>query len=344
MRILAVAVLVLGGVLTAQPAYAGSTGPEHCTGLTCSFDVPPGTYRITVELGGRDAAAQTGLQVEARRTVLAPVATSAGQVRSASVTVDVRTPESMPTGEEGTGTPGLQMYLTGSAPALRAVRVTPQPRARRLFVVSDSTAADWLAGPKRGWAQELPQLFRAGLSVANYADSGESTVSWLADPSLFATVQPLVRPGDEVLIQLAHNDKTTPEDVYRANLAALIDGVRARGGVPVMVTPPVRRLFAADGTITPTGRVVNNLGVDLPAVMRDVAAQRAIPLLDLTARSRALLESLGPDGSAALYLTDLKDATHFTEYGATVMAGLVAAEMRRAHLAAACFLRDRGTR
>ncbi|HKT04538.1 MAG TPA: GDSL-type esterase/lipase family protein [Rugosimonospora sp.] len=309
-----------------------------------SFDVPPGTYRVSAALGSRAAAAQTGLQVEARRTVLATVDTAAGEVRHESVTVNVRTPESMPTGEEGPGTPGLQVYLTGGTPALAGLRVTPEPGARQLFIVSDSTASDWLVGPKRGWGQEFPQLFRAGLSIANYADSGESTVSWLADPTLFATVQPLVRPGDEVLIQLAHNDKTTPEDVYRANLGTLIDGVRARQGRPVLVTPPVRHLFAADGTLTPTGRVVNNLGVDLPAVLRDVAARQGIPLLDLTARSQALLESLGPDGSWSLYLTvahdGVQDASHFSGYGATVMAGLVAGEMRRVRLPAAGYLRQ----
>jgi lysophospholipase L1-like esterase len=309
---------------------------------SCSFDVPTGRYRVVVRLGDRRSAASTGVQVEARRTMLAPVATAAGRFAERSFTVDVRTPESMPTGEEGPGTPGLQVSVTGAAPALAGIEVVPEPHAAALFVVSDSTAADWLFGPKRGWAQELPQLFRDGLAVANYADSGESTVSWLADPTLFGTVRPLIRPGDEVLIQLAHNDKTTPSDVYRANLLSLVDGVRSRGGRPVLVTPPVRHLFDATGHITPTGRVVNNLGVDLPAVMRQLAADERLPLLDLTARSQALLESLGPDGSWPLYLTvahdGVQDATHFSEYGATVMAGLVARELRAARLGSARYL------
>jgi lysophospholipase L1-like esterase len=305
--------------------------------------VPPGTYELRLRLGSRTGDAVTGVQVEARRTVLAPVATRRGRIVTESVTVNVRTPESMPDGQEGDGTPGLQVHLTGSAPALAGIEVLPRPAAPQLFIVSDSTASDWLVGPKRGWGQELPQLFRSGLSVANYADSGSGTVSWLADPTLFATVQPLVRPGDEVLIQLAHNDKTTTEEAYRANLETLVAGVRSRGGRPVLVTPPCRHLFAADGTVTPTGRVVNNLGVDLPAVIRDEAAKLAVPLVDLTARSQALLEQLGPDASWDLYLTTardgVQDATHFSGYGATVMAGLVAGGLRDAHLPAARFLR-----
>ena len=339
----ALLVLTVPATARAAPTSTARAAPTSTAGLSRSFDVPPGEYELRLALGSRTRAAVTGVEVEARRTVLAPVSTRAGEISLRTVTVDVRVPESMPTGEEGPGTPGLQVYLTGAAPALAGIEVLPRHHVPRLFVISDSTAADWLVGPKRGWAQAIPQFFDAGFSVANYADSGESTVSWLADPTLFATVAPLIRPGDEALIQLAHNDKTTTSSDYRANLITLVDGVRARGGLAVLVTPPVRHLFAADGTITPTGRVVNNLGVDLPAVMRDVAREMDAPLLDLTADSQALMERLGPDASWALYVgTEAvpADATHFNTSGAPVIAGLVVDEMAAAHLPAASFLRS----
>ena len=326
-------------------AVPASAAANPCTGTVCSFNVPPGTYQLTVTLGSRTAAADTGLDVEARRTVLAPVPTAAGRTVRESVTVNVRTPESMPDGQEGNGTPGLQVHLTGTAPALVSISVTPRAHTPQLFIISDSTAADWLTGPKRGWGQEFPQDFRDGISIANYGDSGSSTVSWLADPSLFATVQRLVQPGDEVLIQLAHNDKTTTEATYRANLEKLIAGVRERHGTPVLVTPPVRHLFNPNGTLTSTGLIVNNLGVDLPAVMRQVAAGQHTALLDLTADSAALLEKLGPTASWPLYVgteASPTDATHFTPYGASTIAGLVAKEISAAHLPAAAFLRVTG--
>jgi hypothetical protein len=341
------ATLLAAGTLAAALGMAvpATAAANPCTGTVCSFTVPPGTYEITVTLGSKTAAANTGLDVEAHRTVLAPIATTAGQVVRQSVTVNVRTPESMPDGQEGPGTPGLQVYLTGKAPALAGIQVTPRPQTPQLFVISDSTAADWLRGPKHGWAQELPQYFRDGISVANYAVSGSSTVSWLTDSRLFATVQKLIRPGDEVLIQLAHNDKTTSEATYRANLQKLVAGVRGRGGMPVLVTPPVRHFFNSDGTLTPTGLIVNNLGVNLPAVMRQVAASDRIPLLDLTADSAALLQKLGPTASWPLYLgtqVTPTDSSHFTPYGATVMSGLVVKELDAAHLPAATFLRSAG--
>ena len=91
---------------------------------------------------------------------------------------------------------------------------------------------------------------------------------------------------------------------------------------------------------------MNNLGVDLPAVMRDLAQQLQTPLLDLTADSEALMERLGPAASWALYVgtADVPtDATHFNTYGAPIIAGLVADEMRAAHLPAASFLRPAST-
>ncbi|MEV6873373.1 GDSL-type esterase/lipase family protein [Amycolatopsis sp. NPDC051128] len=332
------AVLALG----ALPAVA-EAGPRWsvCT-ATCSFDVPSGDYEIDVLLGGRDAGS-TGLDVEARRIALAPVATKPGQHVHRSVTVEVRTPEGMPSGEEGPGAPGLQVRLTGTAPQPVRIAVTPRPRVPRIFVISDSTAADWANPPKNGWAQALPGYFRAGVSVANYAQSGASTVSYLADPRYFPRVRPMIRPGDTALIQLAHNDKQTTEDVYRANLATLVDGVRAQGGAAVLVTPPVRHRFGADGKLTPLGLVVNNLGVDLPAVMRDVARLRKVPLLDLTARSQALLEGLGETASWPLYLTvehdGVQDASHLSRYGAEQFASLVARAVSEARLPLSRFLR-----
>src|SRR5581483_211030 len=189
---LLLAVAVTTGVTAAVPASAAPRGDGlgHCTGGVCSFDVPPGTYRLTLVLGSRTAAAGTGVEVEARRTVVAPVATRAGRTVTRAVDVDVRTPESMPDGQEGNGTPGLQVYLTGGDPALTSIQVTSAPAVRRLFVVSDSTAAAWLYGPKRGWAQELPQLLGPGVAVANWGDSGSAAVSWLSNPSLFAALEP----------------------------------------------------------------------------------------------------------------------------------------------------------
>ncbi|GAA5204664.1 rhamnogalacturonan acetylesterase [Streptomyces thinghirensis] len=324
------AVTLAAGALTVVPAQARAqdqapdrtSGTANCTAAACHFDVPPGTYDVKVLLGGEDAA-RTAIGGESRRALLPETATAAGERIARSFTVDVRTPEGEPTGPDGS--PGLDLTIGGSAPALAGIRVTPARHARQIILVGDSTVCDQPGEPYSGWGQQLPRYLRKGLSVANHADSGDSTVSYLADQRLWGTVRSRIHPGDLVLVQLAHNDKTTDEATYRANLQTLVAGVRERGGRPVLVTPVVRRWFNADGTLNnDTALLVNGLGVDHPAVVRSVAAAEDVPLIDLTAKTKALVESLGVEGSKALYLYDEKrDNTHTSAHGATVYAGLV---------------------
>lgn len=169
---------------------------------------------------------------------------------------------------------------------------------------------------------------------AHYADSGESSRTYLDDPRLFPAVRTLIGRGDTVLIQLAHNDRRTAGAGYRAHLTTMIDEIRARGGRPVLVTPVVRRLFRPDTALnSDTALLVNDLGVDLPARMRDLAATRAVPLIDLTALTGRRVEELGPDASEALYLTEEKrDDTHTSLRGATEYAGLVRDALRAQQL------------
>ncbi|MCT9075439.1 rhamnogalacturonan acetylesterase [Streptomyces fulvoviolaceus] len=329
------AAVALSTGLTAVPAQAHAGRPlgiDNCTATACHFDVPAGTYDVKVLLGG-DAESSTAVSGETRRSLLPETAVAAGERVARSFTVNVRTPEGEPTGADGT--PGLDLVLGGSAPALADIRVTPAARhTRQIFLVGDSTVCDQPGDPYSGWGQQLPQYLRKGVSVANYADSGESTVTYLSEPRLWATVQPLIRPGDLVLVQLAHNDKTTDEATYRANLETLVAGVREKGGEPVLVTPIVRRWFNSDGTLNNnTALLVNGLGVDHPAVIRSVAAAADVPLIDLTAKTKALVESLGVEGSKAIYLyNEKRDNTHTSVHGATVYAGLVRDELAARHL------------
>ncbi|MFJ7345352.1 rhamnogalacturonan acetylesterase [Streptomyces sp. NPDC101110] len=330
-----VAAVTLGAALPTVPAHADARsegrGLAHCVAGTCHFDVPPGTYDVRVTLGGT-AASSTSVTGESRRSLLPETAAPAGKRVTRSFTVNVRTPEGEPTGPGGT--PGLDLRIGGTAPALAGIEVERARRARQILLIGDSTVCDQPGDPYSGWGQQLPQYLRKGMSVANYADSGESTVSYLGNPQLWATVRPLIRPGDLVLVQLAHNDKTTDEATYRANLETLVEGVRVRGGQPVLVTPVVRRWFNPDGTLNNgTALLVNGLGVDHPAVVRAVAADRRVPLIDLTAKTREMVESLGVEGSKALYLTnEARDNTHTSVRGATAYAGLVRDELVTRHL------------
>ncbi|MGP3751417.1 rhamnogalacturonan acetylesterase [Streptomyces sp. IBSNAI001] len=320
----------------AQGHAPGGDGPGHCTGagpVVCHFDVAPGTYRVRVLLGGGAEPGSTAVTAETRRTVLAETPNAAGRTVRRSFTVDVRDPEGEPTGAPGS--PGLDLVLGGAAPQLASVRVE-RVRTPQILLAGDSTVCDQPGEPYAGWGQQLPQYLTDRLSVANYADSGEGSQSFLDNPALFPALRARIHHGDLVLIQLAHNDKETDRDTYRANLTAMIEGVRAEGGRPVLVTPIVRRWFNADGTLdNGTALLVNGLGVDLPAEVRTLAAEQGTPLVDLTALTKARVEELGPEASKALYLYDEKrDNTHTSARGATEYAALVLDELRDQRLVA----------
>ncbi|WP_158851287.1 rhamnogalacturonan acetylesterase [Saccharothrix deserti] len=353
-----IAVIAVAAGVMAPPAWAGAgagtaaaPSPDpalraKCTGtapIKCHYDLAPGHYDVTVVLGDTTRAGVTEVQGEARRVLLAPVTTAAGQLARYRFTVNVREPEGQPTGQGGTGTPGLDLVFTGSAPRLNGIGIARAAAPAVLYLAGDSTVCDQPTAPYAGWGQALPRYFRDGLSVANYGDSGESSGSFLSNSALFPTMRPLVKPGDVVMIQFGHNDKTTTADVFTSNLTTLVDGVRARGGAPVLVTPPVRRLFDANGRLTPTALHVNGVGVDLPARMRSLATSRGVPLIDLTAKSKALVEDLGPTASQRLFLTAANDGvtdnTHFSMTGAFEMSALVLQGMRERSLPMLGYLR-----
>ncbi|MEV5717135.1 rhamnogalacturonan acetylesterase [Amycolatopsis mediterranei] len=326
-------------------AAAQEALPAQCSGtapIKCHFAVAPGNYDVTVGLGSTTKAASTSMSVEARRQVLNAVSTSAGQVVPTTVTVNVRTPEGQPTGQGGTGTAGLDITFGGTAPAIGSLTVTAAQAPLVTYLAGDSTVCDQPAAPYTGWGQVLPTAVRSGAVIANYADSGESSGSFLANKALFPTLKPLIKSHDLVLIQFGHNDKQTSATAFRDNLTKLVNGVRERGGIPVLVTPPVRRLFS--GTkLTPTALHVNGVGVDLPAVIRALGKSANVPVIDLTAKSKALVESLGPSASQQIYLTQASDGvtdnTHFSAYGATQMSDLVVQGIREQNLSLVAYLR-----
>lgn len=331
---------VEAGTSTEPPGW-----PSQCTRATpivCRFDVAPGNYTVTAWIGDRDTAGNTSMSVEARRRVLPAVSTAAGAITQHTFAINVRNPEGQPTGQGGTGSPGLTITFAGSAPKLSGLTVQAAVDPLVVYLAGDSTTCDQAVAPWTGWGQLLPTHVAAGAVVANYGDSGESSGSFLGNSALFPRMKPLIKRNDLVLIQFGHNDKSTSASAFRNNLTSMVNQVRERGGVPVLVTPPVRRHF--NGTrLTPTALHVNGVGVDLPAEMRRLGSSLSVPVIDLTAKSKSLVESMGPTESARLFLRQAedgyKDDTHFSEYGAGRMADLVVEGVRQHNLSLVSYLR-----
>ena len=171
----------------------------------------------------------------------------------------------------------------------------------RIYVCGDSTAASYNPEETRmvGWGQLLGD-FLPGVTVVNLSMAGRSTKTFLAEGRLEPAGQ--ADPGDLVLIQFAHNDEnekkperyTAPWTEFTENLRFFIRFAREHGAVPVLLTPICMRIWQ-DGKLQPTHG-------EYPAAMRAVAEETDVPLIDLYTESFHIVESMGEEGSKALFM------------------------------------------
>jgi lysophospholipase L1-like esterase len=224
----------------------------------------------------------------------------------------------------------------GGAPATAGGR-----RRRTVFVAGDSTAATYATAdvPRAGWGQALGVFLRRDVAVVNEALSGASSKSFY-DLGRLDRILAAIRPGDHLLISFGHNDAkedqarhTDPYTTFHDYLRHYLDGARAAGAHPVLVTPVERRRFDA------TGAAYESHGA-YPDAMRQLAAATRTPLVDLTALSLALWQRLGIEGTRSHFLwlepgvspnhpDGVQDNTHFQAHGAIEVARLVVADLRR---------------
>lgn len=212
----------------------------------------------------------------------------------------------------------------------------------RVYLIGDSTCATKdLAkqNPERGWGQLYEPLFDETVEVENHAVNGRSSRSF-REEGRWDPVYEKLRPGDYVFIEFGHNDQkvgtvryAAPE-TYAENLRRYIRETREKGAFPVLLSPIVRRHFAADGSLEDTH------GEYLAAVRR-VAQEESVPFIDAERLTREWVASLGEEasrryymwvepGTCPLYPDGRQDNTHLNVRGAHVVARMIAAELKHA--------------
>ena len=329
-----------GGAGTGAGGAAVGPNPDPatraiCTGtdpIACHFGGQPGNYDVTVVLGGA-AAGNTIVQAEALRGMLGATATAAGAMQRFSFTVNVRQPEGEPIQNVSSGTPGLDLYFHGNAgapPQLNGIGYATAANPFVIYIAGDSTVCDQTDPEYGGWGQQLPPYFTYPVSVANYADSGESSGSFLGSSSLFGAINTRLKANDYVLVQFGHNDKDVAATTFHDNITSYVTRVKAKGAFPVLITPVARATFSGN---TVTTQHVNNTGADLPAIIKQVATEQNVPVLDLTARTVQWLTQLGPRGWQQYHALGT-DATHTNPAGAAVEAGFVVELIKQANITA----------
>ncbi|MDI7776440.1 rhamnogalacturonan acetylesterase [Asticcacaulis sp. EMRT-3] len=316
-----------------------------------SFDAPEGNYKVTVTLGG-DQATTTTVKAELRRLMLETVATPAGGDVTKTFIVNVRTPNLVTGGQVRLKAPResvdeardwdsrITLEFDGDNPEIRSIDVVPAD-VPTIYLLGDSTVCDQMGEPWAAWGQMLPRFFKPTIAIANHAESGE-TVSDSNNRYRFAKILSEIKPGDVFITQFGHNDmkekKRDPDAPakYKAGLIAWVRAVQAKGATAVIVTSMNRHTFK-------DGKVYNSLE-EYPQLAREAAAETGAALIDLNAQSKTLYETLGEQGSLALFEHNAdgtqRDATHQSPYGAYELAKIIVQGLRDDHLAIAQQVKD----
>jgi lysophospholipase L1-like esterase len=178
----------------------------------------------------------------------------------------------------------------------------------------------------------LPRFFKAGVAVANHAESGESLRDSLAERRLDKVLS-TIKAGDYLFLQFGHNDQKEKGEgigaftTYKADLKRYVAEARQHGAIPVLVTPMHRRTFDSQG------KIVNSLG-DYPEAVRQTAREEQVALIDLNAMSKLFYEALGPEKCERAFV----DHTHHNNYGSYELAKCIVAGIRANKLGIARFL------
>ena len=249
--------------------------------------------------------------------------------------------------------------------------------AKKVHTIGDSTMANYTesATVTRGWGMYFGLFLTDGWTSVNYAQGGRDSRGGYKE--LWQNAKPHVEAGDYVLIQFAHNDEkiqgvdrdelydyyiskgmtteanavesrgTRPSVTYKQWLGKMVDEVKAKGAIPVLVAPVCRSYFS-NGKIRRNGR--HDLGdsfslltadgikekQSLPATdhtmdyvyhMQQLAKEKGVEFVDLTSATAALYESYG-DAKCHEQLFDGEGSTHFNTTGALLVARLCAQLMK----------------
>jgi len=212
-----------------------------------------------------------------------------------------------------------------------------------IWLIGDSTMSikEKKYYPETGWGMPFVNFWDSTVTVDNRAMNGRSTRTFLEEKRWEPVVATL-NEGDYVFIQFGHNDEVptkksfVTEADFKKNLEKYVAETRSKHANPVLLTPVARRKFDNTGNIQETHAVYAQ-------IVRDVAKEKKVPLIDLAEKGKALYQQMGPDGSTYLfnYLTPgehpnypdgKQDDTHFSELGARKIAEIVLAEIRNLKL------------
>lgn len=304
-----------------------------------STDLPEGNYKVTVWVGDENHDSNNTIKAESRRLMVENKSTKAGEYESFSFVINLRTPK-ISEGNYIRRKPREYGYINwddkltiefnGEKPAVAAIKIQPASKdITTVFLAGNSTVVDQENEPYASWGQMITRFFNNDVVVANYAESGESLRSF-KNARRLEKILSVIKPGDYLFVEFGHNDQKhrgeehTAWNSFTDYLNEFVEKAQEKGGKPVLVTPMQRRRIGSDGKNQPTHG-------DFPEAVRKVAEKHNIPLIDLQEMSKILYEAWGAEESKNAFVhykantfkgqtTDLRDDTHFNNFGAYQLA------------------------
>jgi lysophospholipase L1-like esterase len=319
--------------LTSDPSRARSVVGDKP--FLFSVRLPEGNYTVSVTLGASLTGSTNTIKAESRRLMVEQSGTLPGEFKQEQFTVNIRTPviagdRSVRLKEREKAVPHwddkLTLEFNGARPVVCSVVIEAAPAAKTLYLLGDSTVTDQPSEPWNSWGQMLTAFLSPGIAVANHAESGESLKSSLSARRV-EKVLASAKAGDYVLIQFGHNDQkdkaTNALEVFAANLKDLVGKLKQQHVNVVLITSMER-----------TAGVKSNTLAGYPACIRQIAAETAVPLVDLHRMSRDLYLALGAELPKAF-----QDGTHHNALGSYLLARCVVEGLRQNQLEVCRFLR-----
>ena len=347
------------GYVMAGQAQVIDTGLNKVSHEPFNFSaaVPDGNYRVTVTLGNKKKAGQTVVRAESRRHYVDEVVTKKGKTATVSFVVNKHSPvidsntrvKLKPREVDYKNwDDSLNLSFCGLMPAVQYIHIEPVTDTTTVFLCGNSTVVDQEEEPWASWGQMITRWFGPQVVIANFAESGLSCTTFLAQLRLDKILSQL-KKGDYVIVEFGHNDEKEKKAgdgawySYSRNLKIFADRVRAAGGNIIFCTPTARRSFDADG------HIINTHG-DYPEAMKTVAQREQVPVIDLTRMSTTFYEALGVEGSKRALVhypantfanqeKPLADNTHFNPYGAWEVAKMVVMGLKQINSPLAAYLR-----
>ena len=316
-----------------------------------SVNVPDGNYKVTVTLGNKKIAGNTVVRAESRRLFVEDLQTKKGEFKTVSFIVNKRNTDIWGTDKNGeykvidrvkikdreksklNWDDKLTIEVTGEQPTCSSIKIEPaNNNIPTLFLCGNSTVVDQDFEPWTSWGQIFTNWVDERTAVANYAESGESAGSFIAQNRL-KKILSLAKEGDYIFVEFGHNDQKAKSPGsgawydFSRNLKIFIDEARAKKATIVFVTPTQRRNFDNNGKIRETHG-------DYPDAMRAVAKREGVPVIEIHDMTRTFFETLGVENSkrslvhypANTYPGQTKafeDNTHFNPYGAYEISKMV---------------------